>query len=115
MWDFPFSICICEKWDPRPGTFVGTRDSRPGTHLVGETGNPRPETLKVGPETQDPGPNSKAGLGTRDPRPGTLILHGTQDTETQDTERPEAQNKHFLSNLGRKNYDSTELNQIFYK
>ena len=28
--------------------------------------------------------------------------------------RPETQSKHLLSNLGRKNYDSNELNQISY-
>ena len=42
---------IAEKWDPRPGTFGGT-------NLIGGTQDPRPGTLKVGPKTRDPGPNS---------------------------------------------------------
>ena len=42
---------IFEKWDPRPGTFGGTRVSRPETYVVGETRDLRPETLKVGTET----------------------------------------------------------------
>ena len=42
---------ICKKWDPRLETVGGTRDARPGTHLIGRTQDPRHRTLKVGPET----------------------------------------------------------------
>ena len=80
---------ISEKWDPKLGTFGGTWDPRLGTDLVGDTRDPRTETLKVGPETQD--------LTHRwDPRPRTLkVGPETQDAyftwdlkpETQDTER----------------------------
>ena len=47
---------IFEKWDLRPGTAGGTRDMRPGTHLIRGTRDPRPRTLKVGPEIRDPRP-----------------------------------------------------------
>ena len=40
---------ISKKLDPRPGTFGGTRDPRPGTDLVGETQNLIPGTRDLGP------------------------------------------------------------------
>ena len=40
-----------EKWDPIPGTVGGTRDPRPGTHVIGGTRDSRPGALKG-----DPGP-----------------------------------------------------------
>ena len=46
---------ISEKWDPRPRISGGTQNPRSGTHLMGKTQDPRPETLKVRPETRDPG------------------------------------------------------------
>ena len=33
---------ISEKWGPRPGTFGGIRDSRPGIHHIGEIRDPGP-------------------------------------------------------------------------
>ena len=50
--------------DAKPGTFGGIRDPRPGTHLVGETQDPRLGTLKVGAKTRYPGSNSKVRLGS---------------------------------------------------
>ena len=40
-------IGISEKWEPRPGTFGGIRDPRPGIHLIGGTRDLRPETLNM--------------------------------------------------------------------
>ena len=49
---------ISKKWDLRPRAFGGTRDPRPGTHLIGGTWDLRPRIQKVGLETWDPAPNS---------------------------------------------------------
>ena len=35
-----------EKWDLRLGTVGGTRDPRPGIHVIGGTRDRRPGTLK---------------------------------------------------------------------
>ena len=40
------STGLYEKWDPRPGTFGGIQDPRPGTHLVGETGTQDPRSQR---------------------------------------------------------------------
>ena len=58
---------IPKKRDPKPGTLGGTRDSRPGTHFVGVTRYPRPETLKVRNEARDPGHLLYMGPKTCDP------------------------------------------------
>ena len=44
---------ISKKWEPRHRTFGGLQDLGPKTHLMGETWDPTPWTLKVGTETQD--------------------------------------------------------------
>ena len=54
-----------KKWDPRLGTFGGIRDPRPRTQFTGETRHERNNTLKVGLEIRDPGPNSQVGLKTQ--------------------------------------------------
>ena len=43
----------------------------PGAQLICGTQDTRTGTLKVGPDTRDPGPNSEVGPGTGDPRPET--------------------------------------------
>ena len=62
---------ISEKWDPRPRIFSGTQNPRSGTHLMGKTQDPRPETLKVRPETRDPGHKLWVGPGTLQVGPET--------------------------------------------
>ena len=49
-------------------------DPRPRAHLVGETCNSRPGTLKVEPKTCGPGPNSQVGLRTLKVGPKTQDL-----------------------------------------
>ena len=51
---------ISKKWGQRPKPFGGTQSPRPETHLMGETQDLRPRTLKVGLKTQ----NSWVGPGT---------------------------------------------------
>ena len=74
-------------WDPRnktwnPGTKGGIRDPRSWTQLIGGTRDPRPGTLKVGPETRDPID------GTQGPRPENRDIYFTWNLrpETQNTE-----------------------------
>ena len=44
---------ISKKWKPKPRTFGGIWDLGHKTHLMDETQDPRPWTLKVWPKTQD--------------------------------------------------------------
>ena len=73
-----------QKWDPRTGAFDGT-------HLVGDTRDLRPDTLKVRPETRDLVSNSSVGPGTLKVvletwNPGHLFYMILR-SENQDTER----------------------------
>ena len=52
------NIGLSKKWDPRLGTFSGTKDPRPGT-------------LNVGPEYRDQSHRWDPGRDTRDTKVGT--------------------------------------------
>ena len=59
------------KVGPEHGTFNGTRDPRPGTHLI----DLKPRIMKVGPETRDSGFISQVGPGILKVGPETLKVN----------------------------------------
>ena len=75
-------------------------EPRSGTHLLGETRDPRPVTLKVGPETRDSGPNKYVGTRTQDPELQRWDLRPEpRDTYFAWDLRPEAENTYDLGHL----------------
>ena len=63
LWAFYVSCLFCvefdgisEKWDRILETVGETQYTRPGTHFMRGSRDPRPMILKMGPETRDPGP-----------------------------------------------------------
>ena len=63
MWH---EIRISKRWDPRPET---------GNHFMGETREPRPGILMVGPETLKVGPGALIVGETKDPKQSSLDEH----------------------------------------
>ena len=95
----------------------GTWDPGSGTHHMGGTQDPRPETPKMRPETRDSGPircdprpKTRNPYFTWDPRPEAL------DTERENLDTYERSDRRPKINISwRKNYDLSELNQMSYK
>ena len=88
---------IYNKWDPRPRISGGTQDVRQDAHLMGQSQDVRPGTLKVGLKIWDHGLLLYMGPETQDTEKGTWEPYHRWDL------RP--QKKHLLPNLKRKNYE----------